>query len=74
MIKLAMIQIHRELTRRKAQTRLLLQVHDELVFDLYKPEEKDLLPMIEEKMQTAIALDVPIVVEMGLGKNWLEAH
>ena len=74
MIKLAMVNIHRELTQRKMKTRMLLQVHDELVFDLYKLEEKEALPLIEEKMKTAIALEAPIVVEMGLGQNWLEAH
>jgi DNA polymerase-1 len=53
---------------------MLLQVHDELVFDLYKEEEKEVVPMVEEKMKTAIALEVPIVVEIGKGQNWLEAH
>jgi len=74
MIKLAMINIHRELTGRKLKTRMLLQVHDELVFDLYKAEQNVVLPLVEEKMKTAIPLEVPIVVEMGLGRNWLEAH
>ena len=74
MIKIAMTNIHRELDLRKMKTRMLLQVHDELVFDLYTPEEKEVLSMIEEKMKTAIPLDVPIVVEMGTGRNWLEAH
>jgi DNA polymerase-1 len=74
MIKLAMISIHRELAQRKLKTRMLLQVHDGLVFDLYQPEEKEVLPMVEEKMKTAIALDVPLAVEMGVGENWLEAH
>ena len=74
MIKLAMIAIHRELTQRKLKTRMLLQVHDELVFDLFKPEEKEVLPLVEEKMKTAIALNVPIEVEMGAGDNWLAAH
>jgi DNA polymerase-1 len=74
MIKLAMIGIHRELTERKLKTRMLLQVHDELVFDLLISEENEVLPLVEEKMKTAIALDVLIVVEMGMGKNWLEAH
>jgi DNA polymerase I len=74
MIKLAMINIHAELLRRKSRTRMLLQVHDELVFDLYEPEGREILPMVEEKMKTAIALEVPIEVEMGAGKNWLEAH
>jgi DNA polymerase-1 len=74
MIKLAMINIHAELDRRGLKTKMLLQVHDELVFDLVKSEEKEVLPLVEEKMKTAIALDVPIEVEMGVGKTWLEAH
>ena len=74
MIKLAMINIHEELGRRKLKTKMLLQVHDELVFDLVKSEEKEVLPLVEEKMKTAISLDVPIEVEMGVGKTWLEAH
>jgi DNA polymerase-1 len=74
MIKLAMIHIHAELTRRKLKTKMLLQVHDELVFDLVKSEEKEVLALVEEKMKTAIKLDVPIEVEMGVGKTWLEAH
>jgi DNA polymerase-1 len=74
MIKLAMIRIHGELSRRNLKTRMLLQVHDELVFDLYKSEEKEVLPLVERGMRTAIALDVPIVVEMGVGATWLDAH
>jgi DNA polymerase I len=72
MIKLAMINIHRELTGFKTQ--MLLQVHDELVFDLYEPEEKPVRKLVEEKMKTALPLDVPMVVEIGVGKTWLEAH
>jgi DNA polymerase-1 len=74
MIKLAMISIHCELAGRRLKTRMLLQVHDELVFDLYPPEQQEVLPMVEEKMKTAIPLDVPLAVEMGVGENWLEAH
>jgi DNA polymerase-1 len=74
MIKLAMVNIHRELTSRKLKTKMLLQVHDELVFDLFKPEEKEVRALVEEKMKTAIPLEVPIEVEMGVGENWLEAH
>jgi len=44
------------------------------VFDLYLPEQKEVLPLVEEKMKTAIPLDVPMVVEMGVGENWLAAH
>jgi len=53
---------------------MLLQVHDELVFDLYQPEQPEVLPLVEEKMKTAIPLDVPLAVEMGVGENWLTAH
>jgi DNA polymerase-1 len=74
MIKLAMVEIHQELTRRKLKTRMLLQVHDELVFDLFVPEEKEVRSLIEEKMKTAIPLDVTMAVETGVGDTWLEAH
>jgi DNA polymerase-1 len=74
MIKLAMINIHRELTRRQLKTRMLLQVHDELVFDLCLPEEHEVRGLVEQKMKTAIPLDVPLEVEMGVGENWLAAH
>ena len=74
MIKLAMINIHSELLKRKLKTRMLLQVHDELVFDLYLSEESEARTLIEEKMKTAIPLDVPSVVELGAGQNWLAAH
>jgi len=74
MIKLAMINIHAELVRRKLKTKMLLQVHDELVFDLVKSEEKEVLALVEEQMKAAIPLDVPIEVEMGVGNTWLEAH
>jgi DNA polymerase-1 len=74
MIKIAMIQIHAELEKRKLKTRMLLQVHDELVFDLYRPEEKEIRALVEDKMRNAIRLDVPIEVETGVGENWLEAH
>ena len=74
MIKLAMISIHRELAARKLKTRMLLQVHDELVFDLHRPEEKEARELIADKMRTAIELETPMEVEMGVGENWLEAH
>ena len=74
MIKLAMISIHRELDRLGLKTRMLLQVHDELVFDLCQAEEGEVRKLVEERMRTAIALDVPIVVDLGVGANWLEAH
>ncbi|MBC8096071.1 MAG: DNA polymerase I, partial [Akkermansiaceae bacterium] len=74
MIKLAMIHIHAELNRRKLRTRMLLQVHDELVFDLFQPDEAEVLALVKEKMRNAIKLEVPIEVEAGVGQTWLEAH
>ena len=74
MIKLAMIKIFRELEKRKSKTKMVLQVHDELVFDAHKDEVDDLLPMIKELMESALPLNVPVIVESGVGDNWLDAH
>ncbi len=74
MIKIAMIHIFREMETRGLKSKMILQVHDELVFDAHI-EELDLLrPLVSEGMQNAIRLDVPVLVEMSTGKNWLEAH
>lgn len=73
-IKIAMINIHHWLEREKLKTRMILQVHDELVFDLHKEEEDVVKPRITELMKTAVLMDVPMEVEVGVGKNWLEAH
>ena len=74
MLKLAMVKVHRALREGGFQTKMLLTVHDELVFDLWKAEQDDVLPVIENAMKTALPMTVPIVVEMGTGSNWLEAH
>lgn len=74
MIKIAMSRIHRRLLEGGFETKMLLQVHDELVFDLARKEKEKVLPMVEEAMKSALPMKVPIVVEMALGKNWLEAH
>jgi DNA polymerase-1 len=74
MIKIAMARIHSEFCQQKLKSRMLLQVHDELVFDVHKSEEAIVRNIVEEKMRTAIELAVPVVVEIGVGKNWLEAH
>ena len=74
LIKLAMTRIHEELKKRECRTRMLLQVHDELVFDLHKSEEDTLPGLIEECMRGALPMSVPIEVEIGIGTNWLEAH
>ena len=74
MIKLAMINIYNELKNNNFKTKMLLQVHDELVFDVYKPELEMVKPIIEKLMREALPLNVPIEVGMGVGLNWLEAH
>lgn len=74
MIKLAMIKVHNKLEKKKAKTKMVLQVHDELLFDAHKDELDDLVPMIKDEMSNAMSLDVPIDVEWGTGKNWLDAH
>jgi DNA polymerase-1 len=74
MIKIAMIRIHEEFKRQDFRSRMLLQVHDELVFDLFQAETNKVLPAVEHHMKSAIKLDVPIVVDMGTGKTWLDAH
>lgn len=73
-IKKAMIDIQNYLEAGNYKTKLLLQVHDELVFDLHKSEADELKPIIKEKMETAFMMDVPLEVEMDEGPNWLEAH
>ncbi len=74
MLKLAMIKVHRALQAGDFKTRMLLTVHDELVFDMHKSEADTVTPVIEECMKTALPLDCPIEVELGTGENWLEAH
>jgi len=74
MIKLAMINIHKELERRKMKTKMVLQVHDELVFDAHKDELDEIRPLIKELMENALPLNVPVVVDTGIGDNWLDAH
>lgn len=74
MIKLAMINIYRELSKKKTKTKMILQVHDELVFDAHKDEIDKLTPIIKKLMETALPLKVPVVAEIGTGNNWLDAH
>ena len=74
MIKLAMIKIHKELTKRKTKTKMVLQVHDELLFDAHKDEVDELRPLIKELMERALPLKVPVIVDTGFGDNWLDAH
>ena len=73
-IKIAMINIHRKLSEGNYKSKMLLQVHDELVFDIYKPELEELKVLIKTEMEGAYILEVPLDVELGVGENWLEAH
>ncbi|WP_231491114.1 DNA polymerase I [Pedobacter sp. Leaf170] len=74
MIKIAMINIHKEMKAQKLQSTMTMQVHDELVFDVVKSEKDIMKAIIQDKMANAIKLTVPIVVEIGEGENWLAAH
>ena len=74
MIKIAMIGIQQELTRRNMQSKMILQVHDELVFDAHLDELDELKTLVNDKMVNALPLSVPVIVEINTGKNWLEAH
>ncbi|MDR1593044.1 MAG: DNA polymerase I [Prevotellaceae bacterium] len=73
-IKVAMISINRIFKERNLKTTMILQVHDELVFDVYKPELDEVKQIVIDEMQNAAQLSVPLIVECGTGKNWLEAH
>lgn len=73
-IKIAMINIHKKLEEENLQSKMLLQVHDELVFDVYKPELEAIKTMVKTEMENAYQLTVPLVVELGTGQDWLEAH
>lgn len=75
MIKVAMIDIHAAMQAQGLRSKMILQVHDELVFDVYKPELEEMKTLVEEKMKNALPnLNVPIVIGMDIGQNWLEAH
>ena len=73
-IKMAMIAVHAEIEIRKLRSRMILQVHDELVFDCHKEEVDEMTALVREKMETAVSLEVPLEVETGIGSNWLAAH
>jgi len=74
MIKLAMINIHNRFSKMNIGTRMLLQVHDELLFDVPKNELEEITAVIKEEMERAMPLKVPVIAEAGHGANWLEAH
>ncbi|MGB4204995.1 MAG: DNA polymerase I [Bacteroidales bacterium] len=74
MIKLAMISIQQEIEKQQLRSRMILQVHDELIFDVYHPETDVLMSIVKSKMQNAMPLRIPVEVDMKTGQNWLEAH
>jgi len=74
MIKIAMINIFDEFKKRNLKSKMILQVHDELIFDTHKEEIEIVNSIVEEKMKTAFKMNVPVVVDINTGNNWLEAH
>ncbi|MCX7933662.1 MAG: DNA polymerase, partial [Planctomycetota bacterium] len=73
LIKTAMVRLHQKMQKETPRSRMLLQIHDELVFESPPAEAKKLAALVKCEMENAIPLDVPIVVEIGEGSNWLEA-
>ena len=73
-IKIAMVNIHQWLTKEKLKTRMTMQVHDELVFDVHKNETEVVKEQVKKLMCAAVQLEVPMEVEVGVGENWLDAH
>ncbi|MFO1519043.1 MAG: DNA polymerase I [bacterium] len=74
LIKLAMIQIHRKMKERNLKSRMLLQVHDELVFEVFEPELEEVRELVRQEMEGVGSFKVPLKVEMGVGPHWGEAH
>ena len=74
MIKIAMTNIYNEMKIKNLKSKMILQVHDELIFDVYKDELDVLSELVKDKMINALQLDVPIIVNINTGSNWLEAH
>jgi DNA polymerase-1 len=74
MIKIAMITIHKAFEERKLESKMILQVHDELIFDAKKDELDVVNPVVHDLMVSAIPMKVPVLVEMNTGENWLAAH
>ncbi|MEY3099937.1 MAG: hypothetical protein RIS63_836, partial [Bacteroidota bacterium] len=73
-IKLAMVAVHKAMSKEKLQSRMILQVHDELVFDVHKSEIEQMQLLVKNAMEQAVSMEVPMEVEMKTAPNWLEAH
>ncbi|MCL1973776.1 MAG: DNA polymerase I [Bacteroidetes bacterium] len=74
MIKIAMTSIAQRIANQKLRSRMILQVHDELVFDMYQPEKETLMEIVKNEMEQSARLDVPIIADCGIGAHWLAAH
>ena len=74
MIKVAMIQIHKKMKEKKFQSKLILQIHDELLFESPESEKDKIIKLVVEEMENAIKLSVPLKVDYNFGSNWYEAH
>ena len=74
MIKLAMINVDRAMKEAGVKSRMVLQIHDELLFDVVKGEEDIMKEIVVREMESVVKLSVPLTVECNIGKNWLEAH
>jgi len=73
-IKLAMVKIYNKMKNHHFKSKMLVQVHDELIFEIFKPELKEMKKLIKGEMESAYSLNVPLVVDIGTGDNWYEAH
>ena len=73
-IKVAMVKIDKALNNRSLCAKMIMQVHDELVFDVHKDEVEALKPIVKKCMEEAVELSVPLLVDMSTGADWLEAH
>ncbi len=73
-IKLAMVKIYNRMKNNQFKSKMLVQVHDELIFEIYKPELQEMKKLIKVEMENAYSLNVPLVVDIGTGNNWYEAH
>ena len=74
LIKLAMINLDRKIKQRKLKSRMILQVHDELVFECFSNEEEEMRELVKKEMEEVMPLKVPLLVDMGWGENWNDAH
>ena len=73
-IKLAMVNISDKISGSNFKSKMLVQVHDELIFEIYKPELEEMRKLIQQEMESAYSLNIPLAVDIGLGDNWYEAH